>query len=68
MSQERKFKTGDLVRLRSGGPVMTIGHVSGVPPFSKCYYFRERELIETLDLNHLMLESAEGKSKESETA
>lgn len=43
---------------------MTVGHVAGAPPFSKCYYFRERELVETKDISHLMLEPAEGKEKE----
>jgi uncharacterized protein YodC (DUF2158 family) len=39
-------KTGDLVRLRSGGPVMTVERIEyDVPdPFARCAWFDAREL------------------------
>jgi len=29
MDKDNKFKTGDLVKLKSGGSIMTVGDVSG---------------------------------------
>jgi uncharacterized protein YodC (DUF2158 family) len=44
--RQMKPKTGDLVRLRSGGPIMTAERVfSEVPePYVRCAWFDAREL------------------------
>lgn len=45
----RKWKTGDLVRLLSGGPVMTVKHEVSVPGFkvseTRCQWFTPDGLL-----------------------
>ena len=42
------FKTGDVVRLKSGGPTRTVGTLtSQASEGAECFYFRERELVIT---------------------
>lgn len=45
--EESKFKVGDVVKLKSGGPVMTVSSEikDGVQWTYKCIYFHEGRLV-----------------------
>lgn len=43
MPSSDALKSGDLVRLRSGGPIMTLGYPSGT--VWVCYWFSGMELM-----------------------
>ena len=44
MSEEKKFKIGDEVQLKSGGPVMTVDSEAGVDGRMDCVWFDNKKL------------------------
>jgi uncharacterized protein YodC (DUF2158 family) len=43
-SVAKDFKPGDIVRLKSGGPTMTITKVASDKKLVECHWFRARQL------------------------
>jgi len=41
---EKEFQPGDIVRLKSGGPTMTITKVASDKKMVECFWFRSRQL------------------------
>lgn len=54
---DTQFKVGDVVRLKSGGPDMTIGTIEpGQPKFASCRWFDGKKLKQsTFPLDLLVL-------------
>jgi len=58
MDKENKIKTGDLVRLKSGGSIMTVGDVSGeditctwfIHGECRMWKFKEDQLVEITEI------------------
>ncbi|TSJ44148.1 DUF2158 domain-containing protein [Mucilaginibacter corticis] len=42
---ETKLKKGDVVLLKSGGPIMTIYELYNDDTYAKCYYFTKEEIL-----------------------
>jgi uncharacterized protein YodC (DUF2158 family) len=62
LSRMENLKTGDTVRLKSGGPIMTVGGKAAAGGW-KCHWFNGKELKE--GLFHLEeLESAEPRERQ----
>jgi uncharacterized protein YodC (DUF2158 family) len=58
MKSEERFKIGQIVRLKSGGPKMTVGFIDHNNGMCRCQWFTEGKL-EKGDLPHESLENLE---------
>lgn len=59
-----ELKPGDLVVLKSGGPVMTIGSISTmISGMTKCYWFDENQKNQSGEFNLECLKKAEDKKE-----
>lgn len=62
MDQEQKFKPGDVVRLKSGGPKMTIvkfgtGYHHGTVDGYECTWFDDKNTVKTEVFQEALLEA-----------
>ncbi|WBU53502.1 YodC family protein [Paracoccus sp. SCSIO 75233] len=55
---QNELKPGDLVRLNSGGPLMTVGQAGGQPSEWRCYWFDKTDRKQA-DFPEVALERAE---------
>ncbi len=60
MENKPKFKAGDVVQLKSGGPKMTVDEFAGEGYILKCHFFNEtRGAFESNDFSFKVLKLAE---------
>lgn len=64
--EEYEFEAGELVMLRSGGPLMVISELNiGPNRFARCLFFSEDRLV-TVEIPPVALEYAEAAAEEEE--